>query len=99
MSGFIICKPLRFDVSPHSVHCPSLLAVIFHYRAAFDYFKGRELSFKGVIALNATDPTNVAKIEKKLIAQKALLSGYENDEGKELIIQGGISRVYIAPIA
>ena len=42
------------------------------------------------LALNATDPTNVAKIEKKLIAQKALLSGYENDEGKEVIIQGGI---------
>ncbi len=42
------------------------------------------------MALNATDPTNVAKIEKQLIAQKKLLKGYENDEGKEVIITGDI---------
>ncbi|MCX4362652.1 MAG: ABC transporter substrate-binding protein [Clostridia bacterium] len=42
------------------------------------------------IALNATDNKSVAKIEKQLIAQKAILSGYENDEGKEIIIQGDI---------
>lgn len=42
------------------------------------------------LALNATDPENVSKIEKMLLSQKPLLSGYENDEGKELIIQGDI---------
>lgn len=42
------------------------------------------------LALNATDAENVAKIEKQLILQKSLLSGYENDEGKEAIIQSDI---------
>ena len=42
------------------------------------------------LALNATDENNVKKIEKQLIKQKSLLSGYENDEGKEVIIQGDI---------
>ncbi|MDE6471980.1 MAG: extracellular solute-binding protein [Clostridia bacterium] len=42
------------------------------------------------MALNATDSTNVAKIEKQLLAQKKLLNGYENDEGKEVIIAGDI---------
>ncbi len=42
------------------------------------------------LALNATDAANVKKIERNLITQKAILSGYENDEGKEVIIQGDI---------
>ena len=57
-----------------------------------DYLQPIQTSTKEYIsmALNATDSKNVAKIEKQLLAQKKLLSGYENDEGKEVIIAGDI---------
>ncbi|MDE5616297.1 MAG: extracellular solute-binding protein, partial [Clostridia bacterium] len=42
------------------------------------------------IALNATDPDTVKKVQDYLIEQKKIISGYENDEGKEVIIQGDI---------
>ncbi|MDE6189328.1 MAG: extracellular solute-binding protein [Clostridia bacterium] len=41
-------------------------------------------------AQNATDDETVKKIEEYLINQKPIISGYENDEGKELIIEGDI---------
>lgn len=42
------------------------------------------------IALNATDEETVKKVQEYLISQKPIISGYENDEGKEVIIQGDI---------
>ncbi|MBD5085902.1 MAG: extracellular solute-binding protein [Clostridiales bacterium] len=42
------------------------------------------------IALNATDEETVKKVQEYLINQKPIISGYENDEGKEVIIQGDI---------
>lgn len=41
-------------------------------------------------ALNATDSATVKKIEEIMFAQKKLNLLYENDEGKEAIISGGI---------
>ncbi|MDE6758979.1 MAG: extracellular solute-binding protein [Clostridia bacterium] len=42
------------------------------------------------VALNATDEETVKKVQSYLIDQKPIISGYENDEGKEVIIQGDI---------
>lgn len=42
------------------------------------------------MALNATDADSVKKVQDLLIQQKKMLSGYENDEGKEIIIEGDI---------
>lgn len=44
-------------------------------------------------ALNATDSANVSKIKEMMLAQKPLLKGLENDEGKEAINLGGIDMV------
>lgn len=55
-----------------------------------EYLPPMDTNITVAMALNATDSTNVAKIEKQLLAQKKLLNGYENDEGKEVIIAGDI---------
>ncbi len=41
-------------------------------------------------ALNATDDESIKKIKEYLILQKPFICGYENDEGKEMIIQDDI---------
>lgn len=45
------------------------------------------------LALNSTDSETVAKIEEKLLEQKKIWKGLENDEGKEKIISGDIDMV------
>lgn len=42
------------------------------------------------LAQNATDEDSVKKVQEYLINQKPIISGYENDEGKEAIIQSDI---------
>lgn len=44
-------------------------------------------------ALNATDSDSVAKIKEMMLAQKPLIKGLENDEGKEAINIGSIDMV------